>query len=491
MFIEFEAAIAASILGVPAFGDGLMVLTTGGKTQLIYDIMPTGSAGIITIETGPSPGSGEPVFEYSADGDFSLDEGDQSAEVYSYTGPGSFLRAVTLSANGTLSASRIVTKDGEALANVTELSTFKTPQSSFAALSMWDEHGLQTYRIDATGEFEFLRNIADTPKSYLKGISETITLNIGETEYLLTASAQENGLTMFQIQTDGSLEFHDSLGTRDGLSINGPTAISVVEAWGNTYAVVGSTLTSSISMVRINDMGVMFTADHVVDDRLTRFERLAAIDTFLANDRSYVIAAGVDHGLTVFEVLPDGQLVVVSIFSSGVQAHIDTVTGIESAVIGSQLHIYLTQANRTELIELTAPLDSLGDVIYATEGAVTRGTRLDDLIIGSAGDDTIHADHGNDRIIDGDGADTLVGNGGSDVFIFVEDDHQDKIMNFQMGLDRIDLSAWGLVYSIAELEIISLSGGGEIRFGDNSLIINTSTGRMLTEDDLNESHFIF
>lgn len=499
MDITFEASFSASLLGVPAFGDGLMTFSFGGKTQLIYDVMPTGSTGVISLADDNTTAVNQTTYSsssdymtaFGADGDFTAANTQEGLQVYSYTGPGSYLRSAILHSDGSLSASRVVTNAGLALENVTQLSSYTAPSKSFVALAKWNTPGLQTYEIDIVGNFILTGSVSDTRKTYLNDVSETVTVTIGGENYLLTASAGENGLTMFRTHDDGTLELHDSLDIHSGLAVNGLTTISIIEAWGDTFAVVGATLSSSVSTVRINDMGVMFNADHIIDDNATKFEHLAALDTFTTKGRAFVVAAGIDAGITILEILPGGELVVATNFVSDAYTPIHTVTGVEVTVIGDEVHIYLAQATRTQLIEFTVPLSSLGDTINATADRVTAGTRYDDLIFGSDGNDDLRGGGGDDRIIDGDGKDILYGNGGSDVFVFGVDDYQDEIMDFHTRRDRIDISAWGMVYSVSELEITPISGGAEIRFGENSLIVYTSNGGMLTENDLDNTHFIF
>jgi len=485
--IQFQASITAGFLGIPGFGDGLAVFTVGGRVQLLYDLMPSGGAAVLTLSTG---GTASASPSWLPDSDFSLVPVAGIYEIYSYIGAGAPLRAATLNPDGSLSASRLVTMDGAALNNVTELSTYTAGDNAFAVLATWGNSGLSSYRIGEGSIFTPISTIVDTDKSYIADVSDTLSLRIGGADYLLTASAGENGITMFKAHADGTLELHDSLGTKDGLSVNGPTALAVVEAWGQTFAVVGATLSNSISMVRINPMGCLFLADHQIDDGTTRFARVAALDTFSANGRSFVVAAGNDGGITIFEVLPGGELAFDTTYESTALAPLGTVTGIEAVVIGAEVHLYLVQANRTQITELTVSLANLGGVLQAT-GGVLSGTAKDDLILGSAGNDDLRGGLGNDRIVDGDGQDTLRGNGGADIFVFRDDEFQDTIMDFQMGIDRIDLSDWGMVYSLAELEIIPIAGGAEIRFEDHSLIVIASHGRMLTAVDFQESYFIF
>lgn len=70
-----------------------------------------------------------------------------------------------------------------------------------------------------------------------------------------------------------------------------------------------------------------------------------------------------------------------------------------------------------------------------------QGTINPDLIVGSASVDTILGGNGNDVIFGGLGSDTLTGGNGNDVFFYQDVTTQDdRITDFTLGSDRIDLS---------------------------------------------------
>lgn len=85
--------------------------------------------------------------------------------------------------------------------------------------------------------------------------------------------------------------------------------------------------------------------------------------------------------------------------------------------------------------------DKDNDALHGGEG--------NDMLWGDAGDDTLWGDDGDDTLIGGTGLDYLYGGSGADVFVFSPSDyggqtHVNMIGDFQLGLDRIDLSAFNL-----------------------------------------------
>ena len=85
------------------------------------------------------------------------------------------------------------------------------------------------------------------------------------------------------------------------------------------------------------------------------------------------------------------------------------------------------------------------------------GTDYDDVIIGGAGAAWLYGEAGDDVLVDTTDAEKLVGGSGSDVFRFLDGDgEQERVMDFALGVDKLDVSLWGLTsltdagFSLAE-----------------------------------------
>ena len=108
------------------------------------------------------------------------------------------------------------------------------------------------------------------------------------------------------------------------------------------------------------------------------------------------------------------------------------------------------------VIDLTDSSNStglaLGDTITSVEKIY--GSRHDDTIITGSGATRIYGDRGNDTLIDGALIEFLYGGSGADTFVFsAGDGGRDRVMDFEIGTDQIDLSAWG-VTSLTELAFV-------------------------------------
>jgi serralysin len=102
---------------------------------------------------------------------------------------------------------------------------------------------------------------------------------------------------------------------------------------------------------------------------------------------------------------------------------------------------------------------------------VIFGNQDNDRINGDAGGDIIHGGLGDDVIAGGAGRDFLSGNAGTDTFVFTAGSQTDTILDFQNGVDKIDLSAFGFagfadiahaIHGFRGLTVIDLGNGDKI-----------------------------
>ncbi|MFW2590128.1 calcium-binding protein [Sagittula sp. SSi028] len=92
----------------------------------------------------------------------------------------------------------------------------------------------------------------------------------------------------------------------------------------------------------------------------------------------------------------------------------------------------------------TAPPSQINVIDATNVTGRIDGTSGDDSMVGGDGSQDLRGSAGNDTLIDGEGPDVLRGGTGADVFVLVADGNQDRITDFEIGEDLIDLTDWGL-----------------------------------------------
>lgn len=104
------------------------------------------------------------------------------------------------------------------------------------------------------------------------------------------------------------------------------------------------------------------------------------------------------------------------------------------------------------------------------------GAGGDDVLVGGGGNDVLAGGAGNDTLFGGAGADRLSGGLGRDVFVFRGGYGRDTVLGFEDGIDRIDLSGFGLTQAQALASATEIAGNVEFVFaaGDRLTILNTT-----------------
>lgn len=497
--INLVASYSAALLGVDAVGDGMALIVAGGTARLIYSEAALNRAMSLSLGAVTSPGSGyvsqislaaAPVGNLEPGRSIAFQDTGVVVRAFLFDGHMGVLTSSVLSPTGVPGAAVTVSSDLGALRGVDTFAIMGGAGGDVAVLSSWNQPGLQVFALNDSGALTHLTTITDTAKSYVATVSDTATVTIAGQDYLLALSALENGITSYAIGAGGAATLVDSLGNRDMLAVNGPAALQVMQVAGVTYAVIAATGSSSLSVVRVNDMGCLFLTDHLVDDRTTRFDHTAVLDSFALNGRSFVVTAGTDAGITVLEVLPGGRLTpfATGVFETG--AGLFAVKGLEVAVSGSTVSIFVVDDRADRVQQFDLSLANLGGVVRPTGGQAI-GTARDDLIWGTAAAETLSGWGGDDWIHSGGGADVLMGGAGADVFVFGAGSDNARINGLELHVDRIDLSDWGHVYTKSALTITTTATGCVIGLNGLDITVVASDGRPLTAASFTDADFLF
>ncbi|MFK7876123.1 MAG: calcium-binding protein [Paracoccaceae bacterium] len=240
-----------------------------------------------------------------------------------------------------------------------------------------------------------------------------------------------------------------------------------------------------------------------------------------------------NHILQPFETL---KLHIVH--SKGVNIQGDTQTTIIDDLTGSFYADALAGGMGDDILDGRAGSDTLGggsgdDVLLGKSGAddlmggsgndslygghgddVMRGSTGDDLMRGNKNDDSLHGgdgtdklyggagddalfgdldrdflrgDAGNDTLDGGLGNDNLTGGAGADVFVFRDESYGfDRVKDFEVGLDKIDLTDFGMSFSQVEALMEENVWGLRIDFGDRNVMFFED----LVQSDLTADQFL-
>jgi len=360
---------------------------------------------------------------------------------------------------------------------------------TYVYLAATDGEGMNVFRLQSNGNLTAVSEVQDTSDTFAAGITSMTQVTVGATTYVIAASAKEDGLTSYAAQPDGSLQPVYALGADDLLPINDPQALETVSMGGQEYVILASSGSSSLTVLEVGADGSLTPVDQVMDDLNTRFANVSVLETFTVDDHVYVLAAGGDDGFSVFQLLPDGRLLHMETLVDTPQASLTNITDIAVRIVGGEVQLFVASGSEAGISQFTLVPSSLG-IVLESNAANINGTASDDILYGGDGDNTLSGQNGDDILIDGAGADQMTGGNGSDIFVLSPDGETDVIMDFQLGQDRLDLSAYGMVYSTDDLTVISTSDGAILEIEGEQLIIHTANGLSLDKLDFTPFNLI-
>ena len=336
------------------------------------------------------------------------------------------------------------------------------------------------------GHWDYLSawaHVTDQAPGLLPGTGwqvDTVDLHnvtLGGQRYVLTLGAHENSLSAFAVQ-GGQATLTARLGAEAGLGIAAPSALELVQAHGSAYAILASSATHSLAVMELRADGALIPLSQNIDTGSTRFANVQALATAVAGDHAFVVAGGGDHGLTLFLLLPDGQLVWLQSIADSAATGLHNVSALSAVVQGDMLHVMAGSQRDAGVSWFSLALGDLGALIEAAAGQarhLTGGAGHDILLARNHGD-TLHGGGGDDVLVSGPGTTWMRGGAGADIFVIRAESGVTHILDFQPGQDRIDLGDWPMLRSLGQLGITATAQGARIDYRGNVVMITSADG---------------
>ncbi len=309
------------------------------------------------------------------------------------------------------------------------------------------------------------------------------TLTLAESagqSYLLALDPGNNAVHSYQISSQtGALVYFDTSGAADGLGISAPTALETITAFGQTWVILGSAGSQTLSVMRLTETGELQPVDHVLDTRFTRFGNVQSLAVTETEDHVFIVAGGGDDGLSLFTLLPNGRLLHLETLVHGDMPGLGNVSQISAAVIGNEIQIFVASASDPGLTQFSIALDTLGPVLrdLSTGSVFLNGTAQDDMLVAQVGGtDTLSGGAGNDILVAAPGNSVLWGGQGADLFVVQAGAQLTRIMDFTPGEDQLDLSDLPMLRGIGQLTTLELGDGLQITYRDTVIELHSANG---------------
>ena len=296
----------------------------------------------------------------------------------------------------------------DTLSGARNLTTVTIGESTYALVTSELDDGIQIIDITNPAAPIAVSSVTDGSDDNAGDTFDTLdvpsgitTVTIGSSTYALVASVNDNGIQIIDITipaapTVVSSVIHDSVdgggNAFDGL--RGAIGITTIQINSTTYALVASTLTSSVQIIDISNpaapIAVSSVKDGNVGDAFDELEGATGITTAKIGASTYALVASVrDDGVQIIDITDPAAPTAASSITDGVNGFntLDGAWGISTTKIGASTYALVTSQfdNGIQIIDITDPTSP------TAVSSITEGDTFDELT-GARGITTVTID---------------------------------------------------------------------------------------------------
>ena len=305
----------------------------------------------------------------------------------------------SVGADGSLTPEFSVTDPAYNLEQANALASATVGGTTYVYVGSGPASEITGFAIDSNGVLSNVTSVADDATLSIAGLTDMTTATIGSTNYLYATGFNDNGVSVFRIENDGSLTNVDNVNDsiHPDYRLEGAIAVETAEVGGNTYLFVSG----------FDEPGISVFAIGALDGRLTHVSDITGfagsdLDTQIVDGQPYLVAFSRD-GVGYFAIAADGSLAEVGQFldpseaeagdpvtgefggtvtvdgtplllTTGAFKDVPTIGGVNAYLVRNDLiddaTMAVTVAENTTSVITIAKLDAEDDVTFTIDGGV-------------------------------------------------------------------------------------------------------------------------
>lgn len=211
------------------------------------------------------------------------------------------------------------------------------------------EHGISVFQVGADGKLSLTESIADDATIFSTYPYDVITFELNDRSFVYTVGYDDNGVSAFELETDGTLTNLQNVADADNAAyeLSGALGGTVVTVAGAHYLIVAGYTDDGLSVFQIDGNGTLTNVANVPDDASTLLNGVSDVTTAQVNGITYVYTGALnDTGLTIFRMDPGGALSFVGTVPDDAAQFTQGIWGIETIEMGG--NSYIMSSSRTE-----------------------------------------------------------------------------------------------------------------------------------------------
>ncbi len=170
------------------------------------------------------------------------------------------------------------------------------------------DDGLSVFQVAANGTLTHASSVTDNGTLKLDGASDVTTAVVSGVTYVFATGTADNGVSVFSVNSSGILTNIDNISDTASLRLAGATGLSTFVMGSTTYLTVGGS-ENGVSIFRVDSGGTLTFMDNIDDGGSRELAGTTQVHTVTVGGTSYIIAAGSsDDGVSVLGAKPTGQL---------------------------------------------------------------------------------------------------------------------------------------------------------------------------------------
>ncbi len=184
--------------------------------------------------------------------------------------------------------------------------------------------------------------VLDNDVLELQNTFDVITAVVGGTTYVFVTGRNDDGISVFRLNADGTLTNTDNVTDFGDLELFDVNRLATVETGGITYLISAAANDSGVSVFIVGDDGVLTNVDNVADDGSLELESSRGVATATFGNDAYVfVAGGADDGMSTFSLGAGGTLTNLENFTDDGTLFLDGARAITTAVVNSFTYLFV------------------------------------------------------------------------------------------------------------------------------------------------------
>lgn len=309
-------------------------------------------------------------------------------------------------------------------------------------------------------------------------LNQIIDVDVNGQKILVAVSGFGDFISTTLVSCSGELTEGAMHVAANGAGYSTPIAVGALQFGGQSYLIMSGFMTSTLTVFRLGQDGSLARTDHVPDLLTTRFYRSDNVFPITVDGRGFVIVGGSDGGITIFTMTPDGRLLHLQNIVGTSDTTLSRLSAMEAFLMDGRIVVLASGISDVGVTQYSIDPGQIGLTKRAGAGVVT-GTAADDMLLASSGTTALRGGDGDDILITAKAGISLTGGNGADVFTLTRTSGVIRILDYEPGLDRLDLELMTGVGSIVQLTFVPQNWGMRIVHRDWVVEVRTRDGTTL------------